>query len=94
MFPLDGAAYAPRPFSMAKRRNPNVIKAGRGDTALFFIVICNGSLLPTDGGNVMGASCLYFSCYLQACEPNVRHLLSSTLDVCDGSPSYRALAFA
>jgi hypothetical protein len=36
-------------------------RSGRGGTALFLIVIYNGSLLPTDRGNVMGASCLYFS---------------------------------
>jgi hypothetical protein len=27
MFPLDGSAYAARSFTMANRRNPNVIKA-------------------------------------------------------------------
>jgi hypothetical protein len=27
MLPLDGAAYAPRPFTTAKRRNLNVVKA-------------------------------------------------------------------
>lgn len=66
MFPFDGAVYAPRAFTMAMRRNPNVIKAPSSKPAalaelkrhcfslLFAMAPQTGFEPATEIGNVMG----------------------------------------
>jgi hypothetical protein len=47
---------------------------------LFFIVVYSGSPLPTDGGNVMGASCLHFPVFHCCLSPVFRDAITPAIN--------------